>query len=64
MKKAEEVHGWGLQIGGPHPYLACYFKAYKEGIETTESYHRAVKVVLIPLAEWKRLKRLDMEGGR
>ena len=60
MKKpTEEAHGWGLLVGGPHPYLASYFKAYKAGIEITESYHRAVRVVLIPLAEWTRLKELE-----
>ena len=65
MRRVEEAHGWGLRISGPNPYLAYYFKAYKESIEITEPYYRAVKVVLISLAEWQRLKKLDdAEGGK
>jgi len=50
-RKVTEIEvGWGLRVGGPLPYLAWEFHRSKEGVKITESYHRAVRVVLIPLA--------------
>ena len=59
--KTEEAIGWGLRIGGSLPYLGYYFSTIKSDIEKqmNEPYHKAVRVVMIPLAEWKRLKKLD-----
>ena len=61
--KTEVAYGWGLRVGGGDPYLGYHFSIDKKSIESimTESYHRAVKVAIVPLSEWKRLKKLDME---
>lgn len=60
--KTEEAKGWGLRVGGPLPYLGYYFSVRKEDIEKEmdQPYHKAVKVVIIPLSEWLRLKKLDV----
>ena len=55
--KTAEAEGWGLRIGGPRPYLSYQIQRHKNQIEITESYHRAVRVVLIPAQEWARLKK-------
>ena len=59
--KTEEARGWGLRIGGPRPYLAWRLTDNKADIKEVcnESFHRPVRVVLLPLAEYRRLKRLE-----
>ena len=59
MSKIEEAKGWGIRVGGPSPYLAYEFHFRKEDVlaALTEPYHRPVKVVMLPLAEWRRLKK-------
>lgn len=57
--KPKAEHGWGVRVNGPRPYLAQFFSYYRAvaNKECTEKYHRPVKVVLLPLAEYRRLKR-------
>ena len=57
--KTEEAKCWGLRVGGSKPYLGYVVAMEKEGIELSEPYHKAVKVVIIPIAEWRRLKKPD-----
>ena len=63
MKKTQESRGWGLRVGGSNPYLGYHFSIQKKDIQIKikESYHRAVRVVILPLGEWKRLKKKDKE---
>ena len=58
--RTKEVYGWGLRISRPEPHLAYDFSFYKELIENKcpGRLYRPVKVVLLPLAEFRRLKRL------
>lgn len=58
--KTEKAIGWGLRVGGPAPYLAWTFQRLECDVVCTEPYHRRMKCVLIPLREWKRLKRMDV----
>jgi len=63
--KTEEAKGWGIRVGGPRPYLAYHvFHSTKEQVQSrcTEDYHKPVKVVLVPLSEWRRLKRIEKYG--
>lgn len=58
--KTEEVKGWGLRVGGIRPYLAHnIFTSNKYEVERqcTANYHRPMKCVLVPLREWKSLKK-------
>ena len=60
--KTEIVRGWALRVGGPLPYLWGHAISYKKTDITpyvAEPFHRIVKVVMMPLAEYRRLKRLD-----
>ena len=57
--KTEVFRGWGLKVGGHRPYLGCALAWSRDKIPFTEPYHHPVKVVVVPLAEWQRLKRLD-----
>lgn len=64
MKKTEEAIGWGVRVGGgPLPYLAYFFSTKKEeaNAECTEHYHRPVRVAIVPLAEYRRLKKLEKQ---
>ena len=55
--KTEIAKGWALRVGGSKPYLAWgQFEYDKKKIKCWESYHRAVKAVLVPLEEYHRLK--------
>ncbi len=59
-KPTEHAKGWGLRVGGPAPYLAWeVFSRRKADAEKeiSEPYHRAVKVVMVPLAEYRALVR-------
>lgn len=57
--KTEEAKGWGMRVGGPRPYLAYVFDKEQSEIQKVcvASYHRPVKVVMIPLKEYRELKR-------
>jgi hypothetical protein len=61
QQKTQVARGWGLRVGGPLPYLALEFSLDKERMEeeVTEAYHRPVRVILVPLAEYRRLKRIE-----
>lgn len=64
MSKTEEARGWGVRVGGPLPYLSGHvFERDREDAEMacTEPYHRPMRVVLLPLREYCRLKRLEGE---
>jgi hypothetical protein len=60
MAKTEEARGWAVRIGGRRPYLAYEFSWYKPRIEALccQTFQRPVRAVLLPLAEYRRLKRL------
>ncbi len=62
MKMKTEVFskGWGLKVGGARPYLAQVLEWHKVDVPCTESYHSPVRVVLVPLAEYRRL----LKGAR
>ena len=49
-------------MGGPRPYLAWQFSRDKSGVPVTDPHHRAVKVVIVPLADYRRLKAALEEG--
>jgi len=55
--KTAIASGWGVRVNGPRPYLACEIECNKSNIECRYNapYHRAVKVVLVPRAEWIKL---------
>lgn len=66
-RKTEVARGWGLRVndrhpGGPSPYIAYVFSFNKDEMEKEladlECEH-LVRVVLVPLAEYRRLKRLE-----
>jgi len=56
--KTEVAKCWGLRVEGPRPYLAYEVNPRKEEIKLTEPYHRAVKVVIVPLNEWRTLNKI------
>lgn len=65
-EKTAEARGWGLRVGGgPCPYLWYKFSRVKADIlsECTAPYHRPMEVVMIPLREWRRLKRMDRKSN-
>jgi hypothetical protein len=65
MAKTEEAIGWAVRVAGPLPYLSYYgFGYYRQWAqrECTETYHRPMRAVLLPLREYRRLKRLAGEG--
>jgi hypothetical protein len=57
----EPAEGWGLKVDGPRPYMACEFSSSELEIVkvVSQTYHKPIKVVIIPLREWQRLKRLE-----
>lgn len=59
--KTKPAIGWGMRIDGPRPYLDFQFSWEKKHIKADYTCHRPVRVALVPLAEWKRLKRLENE---
>jgi hypothetical protein len=62
--KTEIARGWGLRVDGTVPYLAYRMGMRKHDIECTQTYHRPVRVVLLPLAEYRRLKRIEKENEK
>ena len=64
--KTEEAVGWALRVGGPLPYIGYSFSTNKEEIEklVVTKNHRPMKVAIIPLREWHRLKKLDAKKKR
>ena len=56
----KEARGWGMRLGGEVPYLAAYFSWDREEIadECEGPSERPVRVVMLPLAVYRRLKRL------
>ena len=64
-EKTSEARGWGLRVGGPCPYIWFKFSRTKMEIiqECTAHYHRPMEVVMVPLREWKRLKRVDRRSN-
>jgi hypothetical protein len=68
MKKIipEPAIGWALRVGGSksQPYIwPGKFSTTKEGIEQEcyLSYHRPIKVAMIPLAEYRKLIKTIVE---
>lgn len=59
--KTEICRGWGLRVGGELPYLSKQIHWNRGDVECTETYHRPVRVVLISLAEYRKLKKLEKE---
>ena len=59
--KIEEAVGWALRVGGPLPYIGYTFSTNKEEIEKliVTKYHHPIKVAVVSLREWRRLKKLD-----
>ncbi len=49
-RQTEPAVGWGLRVDGHRPYIAYVFFSAKDGIHPTESYHRPVRVAIVPLA--------------
>ncbi|MFA5430656.1 MAG: hypothetical protein WC329_05820 [Candidatus Omnitrophota bacterium] len=65
--KTEIARGWGLRIGGepfPRPYLAKTMAVEKDHIQCYTLWERPVRVVLLPLAEYRRLKRIEKENEK
>ena len=60
--KTEIAKGWGLRVGGCRPYLAWAIAHRKDGIKLTERYHKTARVVLVPLAEYRRMRRALQRG--
>ncbi len=63
---------WGVRVGGPNPYIGVGATGYtKVGLTGKVPYLtmarrrnlRAVRVAIIPLAEYRRLVKLDKEAG-
>lgn len=48
-KRPETANGYGLEVGGPKPYLAYHFSISREEAETwvTEKYHKVVQVRIL-----------------
>ena len=53
-----EKKGWGVKAGGTNPYLRGLFSYTKEGIEEDYIDGKAIRVVIVPLNEWRRLKKM------
>lgn len=53
----ENYRGWGLRVGGWRPYLAGVLEVAKADVKLHYSFHRPVRVVLLPLEEYRRLIR-------
>lgn len=55
--KTEVLKCWGIRVDGPRPYIGYDISPHKWKVEKEclESYQRPVKVVIVPLAEWRRL---------
>jgi hypothetical protein len=62
--KTEIARGWGLRVGWCRPYLACEASMSKYDIRLHQPYHRRVRVVVMPLAEYRRLKRIEKENEK
>jgi hypothetical protein len=64
-RPTEPAVGWGLRVGGIHPYLAWALSFKKADLqkECTESYHRPVRVVLLPLAAAQKAGLLKRKKG-
>lgn len=64
--KTEEAIGWALRVGGPLPYIGYTFSTNKDDIEkqVVTKYHKPMKVAIVPLREWRRLKKLDAKKKR
>ncbi len=65
MPKTEPAICWGLRVGGNRPYLSYNVAVHRTGIEALrcKSYHRAVRVAIVPLAEYRRLLRETSDAG-
>jgi hypothetical protein len=71
--RVDPLHGWGMRVGGPRPYVANVFYTQTFGgldpqtcaeTECTQSYHKAVPVVLLTLADYRRLLRAAKGGTK
>ena len=62
--KTEVAIGWGARTGSPVPYISHVYSARKDNIVRWchNTSQRPVKVVLVPLAEYRRLKRIERDG--
>jgi hypothetical protein len=63
-RKTQVARGWGLQTHGPEGRLTfCFFSSRREveenWIPRLRRYSHPVRVVLVPLAEYRRLKRIE-----
>lgn len=61
--KTEIITGWGLRVGWRRPYLARGLWFFKEQVKCTKPYHKAIRVAVVPLQEYKRLLRLEKKGA-
>jgi len=63
--KTEEVRGWGVRIDHPeHPRLAWFIGSKRDAeVDAVGRGERPVRVVLLPLAEFRRLKRLEQPAS-
>ena len=62
----EEARCWAMRVGGSRPYLSYWSASSKAEIEKriSEPYQRPVRAVLVPLAEYRRLKRIERQNSR
>jgi hypothetical protein len=66
--KTEIARGWGVKtnILGDNPKLRCCMRETKAIAKEHAflPYDRPVRVVLLPLAEYRRLKRIEKENAK
>jgi len=56
--KTEIVRGWGVRVDDPQPRLAWFIGSKRDAeVDAVGRGERPVRVVLLPLAEFRRLKR-------
>lgn len=59
--KTEPALIWGMRVDGERPYIAHVVHTCRGGVEPhcTQRYHRPVRVAVLPVAEYKRLLRIE-----
>ena len=67
----EPMTGWGMTVGGSPPYVSSVFfcdlgcpgaRAAAEQEAAFETYHKAVPVVLVTRADWRRILKQLKRG--
>lgn len=63
--KTEVALIWGLRVGGKRPYIGHHVHSVRGGMTThcTERYHRPVRVAVLPIAEYRRLLRIEKKSA-